>query len=320
MHVVKQCFILASLLLGILTTANAADNYPSRPIRILTGYAPGGSSDLSARLIAQKLALRLGSDVIVENRPGGGTILATQVLAKAAPDGYTLMIVDLAFVANPTIHATLPYNTETDFEPIVQAIVYPTVLCVNSSVPASNIKELIEYSKSKDGQLNYASAGNGSLNHLAAELFNRQNGLRQVHVPYQSGAQAVISLLGSFTEIVFTTGPAATGFQDKLKIIAITGDKRLDILPNVKTFGEQGSSFDFTYWHGLVAPKGTDSKILDRINREVNEILKLPDVKERLQQLGGIPVGGSREAFGTVIRNEVALWKRTLPPEIAIKR
>jgi tripartite-type tricarboxylate transporter receptor subunit TctC len=298
-----------------------AQTYPERPIRLIVGYAPGGSVDIVARIITDKLAQRLGQRFVVDNRPGGGTIIASQLLAKSAPDGYTLMLADIAHGANPALNEALPYNTEKDFMPVVQVAFFPAVLAVEKSLPVHNLQEFVAYAKEKDGQLNYSSSGVGSMNYLATELLKKQTGLNIVHVPYQSGAQATTALLGGFVQMLITTVPPIVGYSQKLNLLAVSRDKRMQALPDVPTFAEAGMpNFKVQLWQGLLAPAGTDRTIVDKLNMEFNDVLKMPDVQARLVDLGGDVAGGTPEAFGSFIHAEIARWKEVIPPEARIKR
>jgi tripartite-type tricarboxylate transporter receptor subunit TctC len=313
--------ILASLLVALACMASAqADDYPSRPIRLIVGYAPGGSVDITARIVADKLSQALGQQVFVDNRPGGGTIIASQQLLKAAPDGYTLMLADIAHTANPALHAQLPYDTLTAFKPIILAVFYPSVLVVNKTLPVSDLKEFIEYAKKNDGKLNYSSAGIGGMNYLGYELFNKQAGVHVIHIPYQSGGQAVSAVVSGFVQTLLTTAPPVMAFRDKIKILAVSSDKRLPALPEVPTFAQAGMpQFKVQLWQGLLAPAGINEKIVVRLNQEVNTILQLPDVRERISKLGGNVVGGTPSQFQAFISEETSKWQNLIPASARVR-
>ena len=311
----------ASFFVAVACITSAwADDFPTRPIRLIVGYAPGGSVDITARILADKLSQRLGQQVYVDNRPGGSTIIASQQLVKAAPDGYTLMLADIAHTANPALHAQLPYDTLKAFKPIVLAVFYPSVLVVNKSIPVTNLKEFIAYAKKNDGKLNYSSAGIGGMNYLGYELFDKQAGLHVTHIPYQSGGQAVNAVVSGFVQTLLTTAPPVEAFRDKIKILAVSSDRRLPALPDVPTFAEAGMpQFKVQLWQGLLAPAGIDEKIVAKLNQEVNAILQLPDVQERISKLGGDVVGGTPSKFEAFISDEMARWQSLIPPSARVK-
>lgn len=313
--------LLVSIFIASLAVVSTrADEYPIRPIRLIVGYAPGGSVDITARILADKLSQRFRQQVFVDNRPGGGTILASQQLIKSAPDGYTLMLADIAHTANPAVHEHLPYDTEKAFKPVVLAVFYPSVLVVNKSVPVDNLKDFIAYAKKNDGKLNYSSAGVGSMNYLGSELFNKQAGVHIVHIPYQSGGQAVSAVIGGFVQTLITTAPPIVSFRDKLKILAVSSDKRLPALPDVPTFAESGMpQFKVQLWQGLLAPAHIDEKIVEKLNKEVNAVLQLPDVRERIGKLGGNVVGGTPDQAQAFINEEIGKWRNLIPASARIK-
>ena len=299
----------------------SAQTYPDRPVRIIVGYAAGGSVDITARIIADKLSQRTGQRFYVDNRPGGGTMIASQLFAKSPPDGYTLMLADIAHSANPALYEQLPYDTERDFTPVVLVVFFPAVLAINQEVPAKNLKEFLAYAKTKDGQLNYSSAGVGGMNYLGSELLKKQAGLNIVHVPFQSGGQATTALLGGFVQMLITTAPPIVAYREKVKLLAVSSDKRLEALPNVPTFAEAGMpDFKVQLWQGLLAPAGTDKAIIEKLNHEFNAVLELPDVRKRMVELGGNIVGGTSEKFATFVSDEIAKWKKVIPPDARIKR
>jgi len=262
-----RLFVRIALSIGLLLTGfiglASADSYPSRPVRIIVGYAPGGSVDIVARIITDKLSQQLGQRFIVDNQPGGGTIIASQALVKSAADGYTFMLADIAHGANPALKEKLPYDTQKDFIPVILVAQLPAILAVEKSLPVKNLKEFIAYAKSKNGELNYSSSGIGSLNFLATEQLKIDTGIKLTHIPYQSGGQALNALLGGFVQVLITTAPPLAGFQDKINILAVSSDKRLTAFPNVPTFAESGfPDYKMQLWQGLLAPAGTDKQII----------------------------------------------------------
>jgi len=309
--------LITALILSTASTATIAQNYPNRPVRIVVGYAAGGSVDIVARIVAEKLTQQMGQRFIVDNRPGGGTIIASQTVAKAAPDGYTIMLADIAHGANPALNEKLPYDTEQDFSPVALVALLPAILAVEKSLPVADVKEFVAYAKSKAGQLNYSSAGIGGMNFLAAEQFKIDTGIDVTHVPYQSGGQAVGALLGGFVQMLMTTAPPLLGYTDKINILAVSSDKRLASLPNVPTFAEAGfPDYKMQLWQGFLAPAGTDRAILDSLNKAINTVLSMPDARERISALGAEIVGGSPADFAKFIHDDIAKWKRIIPPAL----
>lgn len=305
------CALLAP---GLGITAHA-DDYPSKPIRLLVGYAPGGAVDIISRIVGEKLSQRLGQPIIVENRPGGGTIIAQGALAKSEPDGYTMIMADIAMGANPALHRTLPYDTLRDFEPVALVALLPGVMAVAPTLPVKTVAEFVELAKSKPGKLNYATSGMGSLGHLGPELFKAETKTDIVAIPYQSGAQVTQAALSGNVEMFFTTVPPLLPVADKVRVLAISHDKRLPVLPDVPTFAESGlPGVQVQLWEGVFLPRGTDKRIIARLNTEINAVLTMPDVRERIAALGGDVVGGPPERLGTFLQAEVDKWMKVLPP------
>lgn len=309
--------LAAVVALSALAGEVRADTYPNRPVRIIVGYAAGGSVDIIARIIADKLSQRLGQRFLVDNQPGGGTLVASQALVKAAPDGYTLMLADIAHGANPALKEKLPYDTQSDFTPVVLVALLPSILAVEKSLPVKSVKEFISYAKEKDGQLNYSSSGLGSMNFLAAEQLKMNTNVKIAHIPYQSGGQAMNALLGGFVNMLITTAPLLIGFQDKVNILAVSSDKRLSALPNIPTFAESGlPDYKMQLWQGLLAPARMDKQVVDKINQEFNAVLDLPEVRERIAAMGAEIVGGSPDKFAEFIDQEITKWKKVIPADL----
>jgi len=312
---------LMALALSVISMAAApaarADNYPAKPIRLIVGYAAGGAVDIVSRIIGDKLSERLGQRVFIENRPGGGTTIALGALAKSEPDGYTLMMADIAMGANPALHATLPYDTFKDFEPIALVAVLPGVMAVDRKLPVKDVASFVALAKAAPGKLNYATSGLGSLGHLGPELFKAETKTDIVGIPYQSGGQVMQALLGGNVEMAFTTVPPVLPFAEKVRILAISHDKRLPVMPDVPTFAESGlPHIRVELWEGLFAPRGTDKKIQARLNTEVNAILQMPDVRERIAKLGGDVAGGTPDQLRDFLKAEVEKWLRVLPASL----
>ena len=293
------------------------EDYPNKPIRLLVGYAPGGAVDIVSRILADPLEKLLGQRIVVDNRPGGGTIIALQTLAKAEPDGYTAMMADIAMAANPALHTTLPYDTFKDFEPVVLVALLPGVMAVDPNLPVKNVADFVQLAKSEPGKLNYASAGIGSLGHLGPELFKSETGTDIVTIPYQSGAQVMQALMSGVAQMIFTTAPPLLPFKDKVHVLAVSSDKRLAALPDVPTFAESGlPGVKVALWEGVFVPRSTDEKIIQKLNAEFNAVLQIPEVEERIGKLGGQVVGGTPEQLASFLKEEVAKWQKVVPASL----
>jgi tripartite-type tricarboxylate transporter receptor subunit TctC len=312
-----RSFVAAFSVLFASHSVVLAQDYPNKPIRLIVGYAPGGAVDIVSRIIAEPLGQRLGQRFVVDNRPGGGTIIALTALAKSDPDGYTMMMSDIAMSAAPALNKSLPFDPLKDFEPVVLVALLPGVMAVDKALPVKNVADFVKLAKSEPGKLNYASSGLGSLGHLGSELFKKETGTDIVTIPYQSGAQVMQALLGGNVQMFFSTVPPVLPFAEKVNILAISHDKRLPALPDVPTFKEAGlPGVKIALWQGLFVPKGTDKKIIDKINTEVNAVLKMPDVRERIEKLGADLVGGSPQELAVFFKNEIDTWTRVIPPSM----
>jgi tripartite-type tricarboxylate transporter receptor subunit TctC len=312
---------LATVFIGILSagilsmgTAFSAEPYPVRPIRMIVGFAPGGGTDLTARPVAQKLSELLGQQVIVENRPGAAGNIATEQVAKAAPDGYTLLMGTIAALAiNPSLYGNLRFDPETDLAPVIQVVDATNVLALHPSVPASSVKELIALAREKS--LSAGSSGIGATGHLSIELFNLMAGVKLVHVPYKGGGPAMADLVGGQVNLIFATTASAIPHlkSGRIKGIAVTTAKRSALLPDMPTISEAGlDGFDANNWYGLVVPAKTPRAIIDQLNAEVTKVLNMPDVKTTLFNQGLDPAPGTPEQFGAYIRSERAKWAKVI--------
>lgn len=300
------------LLLALYCGLAQSQPYPNRAVRIVVAYPAGGSVDIVARLVAEKLRDALGQPVIVENRAGASGNLGTDYVAKATPDGYTLLMGSSAALAsNVHVYAKLPFDPIRDFGPIIIIANQPNVLVVHPSVPAKNVGELIALAKAQPGKLNYASSGLGTSNHMAAELFIMKTGVKIVQVPYKGGAPAVNDLLGGQVEMMFETAPTVIQHikSGKLRGLAVTTTQRSEMLPDVPTMDEAGvTGFDFRGWIGLVAPVGTPTEIVQKLNAEVQKALG-GDLRRRLQEVGLVVAGGTPEQFATFLREDIAKYE-----------
>ena len=292
-------------------SAMAQNGYPSKPIRLIVPAAPGGGTDYTARAIGQKLSESLGQTVIIDNRAGAAGNIGVEITAKSSPDGYTLVMPITSFPVNPHLYSSLPFDTVKDFAPIVLAASAPLLLVVNPSVPAKSVSELIAVAKSRPGQLNYANSGNGTTAHLAGELFKKMAGVNLVSVPYKGGGPAVIDLIAGQVQVYFSTIPAALAQVQggRLRGIAVTSPKRVNLIPDVPTVAESGlPGFEVVGWFGIFAPAATPKPIVARLNKEINAVLRMPEMQKRFAAEGLIPGGGTSDELGAFLRAELAKW------------
>jgi tripartite-type tricarboxylate transporter receptor subunit TctC len=308
----------AALWLGglvILAGNAAAQTYPAKPVRIVVPFGAGGSTDVVFRILAPRLAESLGQQVVVDNRPGGAATIGMDLVAKSAPDGYTLGVATLSFVANPFILGKLPFNTEKDLVPVSLVTLVPLVLSVHPSVPARSVKEFIALAKVRPGSLNYGSAGNASANHLATEQFKFLTGINITHVPYKSAGAAVVSIVGGETAVMVATIPSAVEHFKSGRLIAlgVSTRKRDPTLPDLPTIAESGvPGYEVYEWQGVVAPAGTSTAIINRLHQELVKSLAQPDVKERIASVGARDVGSTPEELAAHIKKELATWARVV--------
>jgi len=303
--------LAAATLLAIAPTVSAQD-YPTKPIRVIVPFAPGGGSDFIARFMAQRLSGLLGKPFVIENKPGAGGNLGTEQGVRAAADGYTLTLIASSYTVNPAIHK-LNFDPVTEVTPIIQLSRGPLLVLVNPSLGASTLQDLIAMAKKKPGEIMYASSGQGSIIHAATELFNLKAGIKMIHVPYRGTGPALTDTLAGQTQVFFSSAATALPHVQSgtLKALAVTTAKRLPALPNVPTVAEAGlPGYEVDLWHGLIAPKGLPRTIVDKINKAANESLTLKDTAEKLATDGVAPAGGTPEQFMATIRKEIDLWKK----------
>jgi tripartite-type tricarboxylate transporter receptor subunit TctC len=288
--------------------------YPSKPVRMLVGFSPGGGTDVVARIIGKKLSEAWNQQVVVDNRPGAGGLLAFDMAAKANPDGYTLIACSPSFAIQPSISAKLPYDPYRDFAPITQATAAPYLLVLYPGVEAKTVKELIDLAKAKPGTLNYASGGLGSAQHLTAELFRLMAGIDIVHVPFK-GAVNVTEVIAGRVQMLFSGLPQALAHVQggRLRAIGVTTATRSPVAPNVPTIAEAGvPGFDVTIWYGILATGGTPRGIVEKLNAGIAKVLRADDVRQQLTALGLEPVGSPAAAFGAKVRSEIAQWAKVV--------
>ena len=305
--------LLFAVLLLALSFTSPAQTYPSRPIRVILGFPPGGGGEILVRTIGQKLTERWGQPIVVENRPGAGSNIAAAELVKSAPDGYTLMYMPAALVVNPYLYAKVPYDLAKDFTPVTLLASFPLVLVVHPSVAAKSVAELIALAKAKPGALNFASIGNASPPHLAGETFRMQAGVNIVHVPYKGSGPAQTALLAGEVQLMFDTAVSAVPNikSGRTRALAVTTAARSPLFPDLPTMAESGlREFDLDGWAGLVGPAGMPAEIAQRLQQEIAAILRAPEMAERLASLGADARGTTPDEFRRFIAAESAKWRR----------
>jgi tripartite-type tricarboxylate transporter receptor subunit TctC len=303
-----RIFLVVVIAIGIGVNVAGAQEFPTKRITMIVPYPPGGLLDLATRIIAEHMSSNWGHNVIVENKPGGSTIIGTQEVAKAKPDGYTIGVVANSFTVNPTLKKQLPYDTLTDFAPVTLVASAPHVLVINSSLPAKSLQTLIALAKSEPGKLTASSSGAGSATHLSIEMLKTATGIDILHVPYKGGPPAVIAVLGHEVDMTFQTVVNVLPYirSGKLRALGVASKKRLALLPDVPTFEESGlGGFEASSWVGMIVPKGTPEELIDKINKEVVRILNLPNVQKALADQGFEIDGTSPAAFGAFIQSEL---------------
>ena len=309
----RIAFLAAALCL--ISGSAAAQAWPTKPIRYIVPFPPAGATDITARIMADKISGPLGQPVVVENRPGAAGNVGTDFVAKSTPDGYTILQLTVAQSISQTLYAKLNYNLERDLAPVAMVALVPNVMEVNPSVPAKSVAEFIALAKSKPGKINFASSGSGTSIHMSAEMFMMLTGVKMVHVPYKGSGPALADLIGGQVDVMFDNLTSSIGFirSGKLRALAITSATRYPELPDLPTMQEAGvPGYEATAWFGIVAPKGTPREIGMRINGEVNKALGHADVREKLAQQGAVASAWTPEQFGTFIHNEVLKWGKVV--------
>ncbi len=286
-------------------------DYPKAVIKLVIPYPPGGPTDLVGRVAAMAMGETLKQTIFIDNKPGASGMIGAALVAKAAPDGYTLLTNASLHVINPSVYDKVPYDSFNDFAPITQIVDVPLVLVVNSDMPVSNVRELISYLKSRQGTINFGSAGNASSQHLSGELFKLKTGIPMQHVPYKGSSPALTDLMGGQIQLMFDSMPSAMPFitSGKLKALAVTTKKRSSTLPNIPTMQESGvEGYETSTWYGLWAPKGTPPEIVTKLSQAAQEALKKPEVVAQYQRMGAEPVGSSPKEFQAYLRFEEKKW------------
>jgi len=295
--------------------ASAAAEFPSKPLRIIVPFPPGGFNDQLARTLGQKFTERWRQPVVVDNRAGGSTLVGTDLAAKAPPDGHTLLMVSFAFAVNPSLHARLPYDTLRDFAPVVLAAGTSNFLVVNRDLPVKSVRELIRAAKARPGTMDYASGGNGTSPHLCMELLKSMAGIDLVHVAYKGSAPAVTDLIGGQVQVAFDNAPNVLPHvkAGKLRALAVSTAARSPLAPELPTIAESGvPGFDVEVWFGIVAPAGTPRDVVAQLNAEINRALALPEVRRRFAEQGVRTIGGTPEQFGAYLHGQIARWAKVV--------
>jgi tripartite-type tricarboxylate transporter receptor subunit TctC len=308
--------VLAVALAGACACAAAAEVYPVKSIRIVIGFSPGGYIDLTSRLVAGPLSSALGQQVVVDNRSGAGGVVGTEMVARSAPDGYTLTIGSIGTHAiNQTLYRKLPYNVVKDFQPIARLSDAPNILAVHPSFPAKSVKELLALAKARPGQIMYASAGAGTSTHIAAVLFEYLGHVKLVHVPYKGGGPALIDVVAGQVPVTFATAASVSPHtkSGRLRGLALTGSQRSTLLPDMPTIAESGlPGYEMINWLGLFAPSGTPRAVVDRLSAEAIRIVRLPEVRDRLNAQGAEPSPLGADEFTSFVKSEVDKWAKTV--------
>lgn len=313
-HVLKALRAVAFMLGGAaLCSPAAAQKYPSKPVRIVVPYPPGGGTDTLARAVAEKLTRSLGTTVIVDNRPGAGTNLGIGLVAKAALDGYTLLLASVPLAINPSLYEKPGWEPK-ELDALTLVAASPLVLIAHPSLKATSIRELIDFAKANPGKLNYASIGTGTSSHLTGELFKTMAGVEMTHIPYKGSAPAQTDVLGGQVQLMFSTMIAAMPHiqSGRLKALAVTSRQRAPVLPNVAALAETVTGFETIVWYGFLAPAGTPKLVMARLHTEIVNVLKAPDVVQRFKAEGADIVANTPEEFGTFLANERVLWAKVI--------
>jgi tripartite-type tricarboxylate transporter receptor subunit TctC len=312
-------FCIFAALTSLTQVEAIGQSWPTKGVRLLVPYPPGGASDIQSRLVAGKLSERWGVPVVVENKPGGNTVIATDAVAKAAPDGHTLLLTAMPFALNPMLIAKLPYSSEKDLVPVTLLATIPNILVVNPGIQVRSVRDLIGWARTNPGSLSFASAGQATSTHLSAELFVKMSGLEATHVPYKGSAQAHLDLISGRVPIMFDNGALQHVKAGRLTAVAVTSATRVPWLPEIPTVAEQGlPGYEAVAWYGVMAPGGTSAELVQRLANDITWAVRSPDVVEKLRAIGANAEGGAPEEFRNLIANETIKWGRLIR-ELGIK-
>jgi len=305
---------LACLSAIAVATAASAQNYPNRPVRWIVPYPPGGATDIMARLIGNRLSEKLGQQFVIENKPGAGNNIGTEQVVNAAPDGYTVLLVNPANAINASLYAKLNFNFIRDIAPVAGISRVPNVMTINPDVPAKTVAEFIDYAKANPSKVNMASSGNGTSVHLSGEMFMALTGVKMQHVPYRGSAPAMTDLIAGQVQVIFDNMPSVLQHikSGKLRALAVTTTARSAELPDVPSLSDTVKDYEASAWFGMGAPKNTPKEIIAALNKAVNEVLAEPGIKTRIAELGGVPIVATPEEFGKIVQSETDKWEKVV--------
>ena len=315
MRLKPACCVLMTVCAAAIGTAHAQQAYPVKPVRIIAAAAPGGGADITARILAPKLAEFLGQPVIVDNRPGAATVIGTTAVARAAPDGYTLLMALGSFTINPSVQTKLPYDTLKDFTAVTQVAEAANFIVVHPSLPAKTLKEFIAFARTRPGQLHYASSGVGGNPHLTMELFLLMTKLKLTHVPYKGVGPGITDLVAGHVQVMLTSILSTLNYVNagRLRALAVTGARRSEVAPEVPTVAEAGvPGYEATQWFGVIAPAGTPSAVIARLHGDIVKTLKEPDVRKLFLNNGATPVGSTPDAFAAFLKADIEKWAKVV--------
>jgi len=303
------------LFLAFITSMLWAQSWPTKPVRMIIAFPPGGPTDLVSRVLAQKLSEQLGQQVIVDNKPGAGGNIAAEMAARATPDGYTIFYNTSAIVIGPALYSKVNYDTLKDFAPVLLTASVPMVLVVNPQLPARSVKEFLDLAKTRSGALNYSSSGTGTITHLASAMMSTQTGIQTQHIPYKGSAPGLVDLASGQTQFMIDTINTVLPYvrDNRLRGLAVTSAKRSPLLPDLPTLAEAGlSGFEAAAWQGIVVPTGTPNEIIQKLNAEVNKALAHPDIRSRLAAQGADILGGTPAEYAAYLRSELPRWAKAV--------
>ena len=311
---IPRCFLTLLTFATFFSGASQAVDYPTKPIRLIAAYSPGGTTDILARIIAQGLSEKLGETVLVENKPGGGNNIGTEYVIRSPADGYTLIVANPANAINASLYKSLTFNFINDTVPVAGIIRSPNVMVVTDSLPVKNVAEFIAYCKANPTKVNMASSGSGSSIHLSGELFKSMTGCKMAHIPYKGAGPALNDLIAGQVQVMFDNLPSSAGFikDGRIRALAVTTTVREASLPNVPTVAETIPGFEASAWFGISAPKGTSREIVDKLNAATNQLLADPKIQKRLADLGGTLIPGTPEDFGKIIASDTQKWEKVV--------
>lgn len=306
--------LITGLALTVLCGAAMAQNYPAKTVRMVVGYPPGGPTDLIARIVSQKLSESWGQQVIVDNRPGASGMIGAELTVRAAPDGYTLLMVPVTYAVTPSLYPKMTYDAAKDLAPVAQVAAAPFILVVHPTLPVKTVKDLITLARSRPAQLNYASASTGGMPHLAGELFNTMTGVKMIHIPYKGAAPATTDLLAGQVQLMFNNMLSAMPQvkNGRLRAIAVTSSKRSAAAPELPAIAETVPGYEASGWYAALGPAAMPRELIGKINNDMNRIMKMPDVMQRLAGDGVEAVGTTPDQFGTYLRSEISKWGKVV--------